>query len=111
MKTPLAEAIDLCRVRGIDFWSQVQNHAATGYVILAPDCVCLVEQVTTDTLFVWLAIGRGYLGKLCLVAPDSIRFIQWACLAKNVDRGHETRQFDFRRVRALFPAKSAHVVS
>lgn len=94
------EADRLCSEHGHHFWAKVHEYARSGHVLIGPDYLALAQQVGDEDLFIWLAIGRGALHKLSLMAPTTTKRIHWARSLKG-GAGQTVRTYPFERIKTL----------
>lgn len=106
--TIIQEAVRVCAERGEEFWGCVIVTAHNGGIVhLGPECVLIVQRESDDCLFVWLAMGVGYLPKLLDLAPPGTKWLKWQRGIRLADRA-EIGQFSFERVRRLASIPSSH---
>ena len=97
----LLDAIRLTAEHGDDFWVAAALCAHQGgHVIIGPGHVLIARRESPDTLFIWLAMGEGYLPRLCLLAPPEIKWLRWQRALRFDDKAR-VGQFAFERIRRL----------
>lgn len=101
MSAVLRDAIRLVAEHGDDFWTAVHLTVhGGGVVILSPECVCIAQRESPDTLFLWLVMGEDYLPKLCTMAPPGIVWLKWQRGFRLAERA-KVGVFPFHRVQRL----------
>lgn len=105
--TPLQTALHLTAEKGEDFWATVMvSLHQGGHFYATPDFVLLAQRESEDTLFIWCAIGSGYLPKLVALAPPGTKWLKW-WRSLRVDDPARVVQYPFERVQRLV-AQSPH---